>query len=376
MMIVARKPVTKNKHMDFYPSSEIEIGSYRFSGVNEVKINRNMNSLTDTATIKLPGRCVLQKGKADSNGNIQLLPTEPLDSATGKLFEVGDKVRITLGRNGELHEEFAGFVKNVGRGTPTEVSCEGYGRQLRDNVSVNGTLAKTTAKEMLEIAVGKKDIKGNDLKEPLTDIEIICTVDVTMTNVEFKSINGIQVCDLIKSMTDNNVTVFFVKPDVLWCGMPHTAFSNGTDPINIGSVGYRPGWNAIRDGALKHKPADAPVEVKYSGKYAGTEAASGKGKTREAAKKTKKTLNNIPDSATMDMLATEKELRLNHAGYEGKINAFLQPFCQPGYKATIINTLYPELDGDYMVQGVEVTFGMGGARRMVTPGALIKLKDN
>jgi hypothetical protein len=76
----------------------------------------------------------------------------------------------------------------------------------------------------------------------------------------------------------------------------------------------------------------------------------------------------------MEQMAAEKEYRTNYKGYEGRLTGFLQPFCQPGYKATIINTLYPKLDGDYMVEETEVKFGMGGARRLVVLGPSIGFK--
>jgi hypothetical protein len=253
--------------MDFYPNSEIAIGKYRFSGVNDVTVKRSMNTLADTAVIKLPGRGYIQRGERDEYGNIRPLTGKVQHTNVGALFAPGDKVSVKLGWNGELNEEFAGFVRRVGRGMPVEVECEGYVYQLRDNVSVSGVLASTTVKKLLDIATGRTDIKGKPISKPLTDITVSCNLDIALTNVELGTVNGVEICDLIKSLTDNNVAIFFIKPDVLWCGLPYTAYADGNDPIGKGKAGYRPGWNAIRDAELKQRVADKPVQVTYMGKY-------------------------------------------------------------------------------------------------------------
>jgi hypothetical protein len=357
--------------MDFYPNSEIVIGTYRFSGVNSVTVKRSMNSLDDTATIKLPGRGYIQTGKRDEFGTVQVNPGRTENKNVGQLFAPGDKVTIKLGWNGELHEEFAGFVRRVGRGMPVEVECEGYACQMRDNVSVSGVLKEVTIKQLLDIATGKTDIKHKPISKPLTDIKTSCTLDAKLTNVQLDTLNGIQICEVIKSLTDNNVGIFFIKPDVLWCGLPFTAYADGSDPISKSTAGYRPGWNAIRDKELKQRVVDKPLQVAYGGKYATGTAVFAAGKNKKGSKKEKKMLPNVPEKTMLEKLAAEKEYRTNYKGYEGKISGFLQPYCQPGYKATIVNSLYPNLDGDYMVAETEVKFGIDGARRSVELGPVI-----
>lgn len=357
--------------MDFYPHSEITIGTYSFSGVNEVVVKRSMKTLSDTATIKLPGRSYIRKGKRNEDGTVTVMPERTENKNTGKLFGHGDKVTIKLGWNGELHEEFVGFVRRVGRGIPVEVECEGYVAQLRDKVSVSGVLKTTNVKQLLAIATGQVDLKDKILAKPLTDITYVCNIDVTLKEVELKTLNGLQICDLIKSMTDNTVQMYFIKPDVLWCGLPFTSYAGGKDPMESGTVGYRPGWNAILDKELKQRMPEAATQVTYGGKYATGGKQWGDSKKTDAPKKEKKVLNNVADKATLEKLGAEKEYRANYKGYEGKLTAFLQPFCQPGYKATIINALYPELDGDYLVEETEVKFGMSGARRTIVPGPVV-----
>jgi len=51
-------------------------------------------------------------------------------------------------------------------------------------------------------------------------------------------------------------------------------------------------------------------------------------------------------------------------GYE----AFGQPYCEPGYKAILIDDKYKERGGNYLVTSTEVVYGMNGFRRTVKIG--------
>ena len=331
--------------MDFYPHSDITIGSFRFSGVHEVRITRSMHSIQGTATIVLPGKVVVQKGKMNADGTVEVKKDGAKDANAGTLIKAGDEVHIKLGWNGELHEEFAGVVRRVGRGMPVEIECESYAWLMRKRVNLSGVLTSTTAKALLEMAVGARDVKGKPIAQPLTPVKVVSQVDIPLSGLELTNVNGVQLVDYLKRVTDNNVVIFFKDPSTLWCGLPYTAYANGSDPLGAGEVGYRPGWNCVRDGDLRERVVNEPVQVYYGGKYATSAAVWTKSKKKTAERKVRMMLNNIPQATALQQLADEKEWRLNYGGYEGRVNGFLQPFCAPGYTAKIVNSLYPEMDG-------------------------------
>ncbi len=357
----------------FFPHSDIKIGAFRWSGVNEVVIKRSLTSLMDTATITVPGVGRIRKGTMRADGTVQLKNGEPQVKSMGTVFAKGDKVTIKLGWNGAEEVEFEGFVRRVGRGMPVVVECEGHSYEMRNNVSVTGVLKRTTVKELLEIAVGRKDAKQKYLAKPLTGITVDCRVDIPLVDVRMPvGSNGVQICDFIKELTGNNVTIFFIKPNVLYCGLPFTAYAGGKEEFGTGAAGYRPGWNCIRDNALRERIVDEPIQIIYGGKYATTNTVYTETKLKYATRKMTAMLNNIPRVKSLQQLADEAEARENYTGYEGTITAFLLPRCQPGYKATIVNKLYPEMNGDYMATATEVRFGVSGARRRVTIGARVR----
>lgn len=76
----------------------------------------------------------------------------------------------------------------------------------------------------------------------------------------------------------------------------------------------------------------------------------------------------IKDKGTLDKMSNAVHSNLTFDGYEGKITSFLQPYCEPGYKAILEDKTYPERGGNYIIEAVEVTYGTGGARRKVSIG--------
>lgn len=356
--------------MSFYPHSDITIGNFRFNGVNEVRVHKSLWSLTDSAVIVLPGKSTVQKGSIQDNGAIKVKQGTTTTSSAGNLFAAGDAVTINIGWNGDSQEEFRGFVRTIGKGIPVIVECEGYVRQLRQNVTISGTINTPSLKRLLDISIGKRGVDGKLLPKQLTDIQVVCDLDVEFGNIIVHQVSGERLLDYIRKVTDNNIAICFIKPNVLWAGLPFTSYAKGSDPFGAGKVGYRPGWNCMQDGGLRQRVDNEPVKVFYGGKYA-TGGSTWTKSSVTTGRQKKRMLNSIPTTSLLQTLSNEAEFRYNYKGYEGQITGFLQPFCLPGYKATIVNTYYPELNGDYMVEETEVIFGLGGARRIVKVGPKI-----
>ena len=68
------------------------------------------------------------------------------------------------------------------------------------------------------------------------------------------------------------------------------------------------------------------------------------------------------------MLAQEELKRYSFDGYRGKIETFLFPYALPGMVAQLEDEVYRERSGSYYIESVDVSFGMGGARRNVEIG--------
>lgn len=335
----------------FVLNSDITIGSFRFSGVNEVRIHRSIHSLEDTATIKLPAKAGVVRGTS----------AWPERIVTASQLKMGDHVVIKLGYNGTLTTEFEGFVKHLKMDTPLEVECEGYSYLLRQN-NVDFQNSGKGLENLLKASVtGLKDAH---------QINVVCEPTMELANVPIHRGCGFDAIRILQKLTDNTLTCYFKEPDTLWCGFMYTAYANKSSENAASKVAYRLGYNALRESTLKIRTAaDNPVTVSYSKKLpTGGKIEVSSAKAGRPGKNHIKTLNAINAEATLKKLADEKAYQTNYTGYEGTLKGFLEPFAVPGYSAFITDDLYPERDGVYLIESTEVQFGIEGARRIVEIG--------
>jgi hypothetical protein len=333
----------------FVLNSDITIGNLRFSGVHEVRVDRSIHSYADRAIIRVPRLARIAKGKRAMPGLV----------ATANLLNdyVTENVPVTikLGYNGQLRTEFEGFVKNKGIGMPLEIECEGYLRLLRKK-TIARNYKKTTAKELLQDATAG------------TGIDVVCPVDVPLVGIDAVDAPATKLIDHIKRCSDNTLSVFFIEPKKIWCGLVYTPYLAGTEVFNLPTVAYRLGYNCIQDNGLRLRVVDDPVQIIINGQLVNGDPVRTESKNKTAARKVKRLLNNVPDSNVLKQFAQEGEHQKNYSGYEGSLTAFLQPYCLPGYTASVVDTAHPERSGKYVIESTSVTFGVNGARRRVELG--------
>ena len=337
----------------FVLTSDITIGSFNLSGVNNVRVQRSIHSYEDRATITLPA---IAKIKNKDNGITENVPTNTK-------FNRGDSVHINLGYNGNVDNEFVGFVKRIGLGTPLIIECEGYSYQLRNRGNLTADFRKEpiSVKDLLQIVV-----KG-------TDITVQCPIDAKIIGIKLVKFNGAQICDIIKEVSDHTLCIFFIAPKVLWCGLVYSAYATNNAPNVFGfpTVKYRLGFNCIRDNGLKERLPDEVTQVIFQGKYATGNLLYNASKEKAAKNKYTHLSSQIADDESMGKFAQEKAFKLNYKGYEGKLNAFLVPYANPGFDAYIVCKQNPKLDGTYLIEATDVTFGIHGAKRVLDIGARV-----
>jgi hypothetical protein len=360
----------------FVLNSDITIGGFRFSGVHEVRVRRNVGTLIDTAVIKLPSLCRIAQGKRKS-GVVQ---------TTGTLFKDGDAVTINLsystgasqaaitasgptpivaGNNTGPVTEFQGFVKRRNLNMPLEVECEGYSYALRQT--------------KLTVDYSNSSIGVGDLLNKIcagTGITVQCAVNYPIKGFSLSNLDGVKVCDFIKECSVHSLSIFFINPTTLWCGLPYTALAGGSTIFELPQVSYRLGYNVVKDNGLRERIPSEPVQVILNGKLATGRKVWTASKYKAAKRQERSIANHVPDNATLSSFAQEKEYHSNYIGYEGNINAFLQPFCWPGYMANVVDDRYPERNGVYVIEGTDVVFGLRGARRAVMLGPQLNFGQN
>lgn len=329
----------------FELNSVITIGDYRFTGVDDVVIRRGIHGYQETCVIKVPHVALIRKGRTGT----------PVERNSADLFQPEMKVKVELGYNGNMRTEFEGFVRRRDINIPLVVECEGYSYLLR-KVSLDKKYKQTTVKQiLLDMCAG-------------TGIKVECPVDVPIRNWTIDGANGLKIIDELKRITERALTFFFIKPDTLWCGLVYTPYLAGSKVLSLPTVGYRIGWNTIRDNALVMQEPKEPVKVYINGKLASGELVRTESKEKTQARTVRYLLNNVPSEGSLESFAQEIQLKSNYKGWSGYLNAFLQPWIEPGYVIDLVDKKYAERNGMYLCESVETTFGTGGARRKVGVG--------
>ncbi len=325
--------------MSFVLTSNITVGPYKEVKVHECKVEKSMFNYVDKAVIKIPITArVVRAGEVITES-----------AQTANLINEGMPVNINLGYNGVLHNEFVGFVSRVNLTTPCEIECEGYSYLLRQK-SYLKVFKGTTLKEILKYLT---EDTGITLSPLIPDLKV--------TKWVINQQNGTEALEALKK--ELKVSIFFTGSE-LYAGLQYL------QPKAI--TKYRLGWNTIKDGSLKlHEAVNQEVIIKIKGKKAdGTKVTASFGDKGEIKQLV---THAVTDSATLQAIAEAEHKKLSYDGYEGKLTAFLEPYCEVGYAAQIIDEKYPERAGKYIVTATEVQYGMRGARRIVDIG--FKLRD-
>jgi hypothetical protein len=328
----------------------------------DVKINKSIFDYVDKAVIRLPITTrIVRAGE---------VITESVETA--KQFGEGDAVNIRLGYNGQLRDEFIGFISRVNFSTPLSVECEGYSYQLRKQTYTK-TFVKTQLIEILKFLVQGTDIVLDEKQIPLFVIE----------KLKLSGHSGTEVLELIKHISHNTINIFFTG-NVLYAGLLGLDYKNLQDFPQKPNVTYRLGWNVIKDSNLKLRQAkNNDVTVRFVGeKKDGTKETvivNGKFHKRNHVIKTTGAAgisgetqiirtHTVTDKTSLEKMAEARNLKLSYDGYEGQITTFLQPYCEPAYRVDLVDQKYPERSGRYLVESTEVIYGTNGARRKVGIG--------
>ncbi|WP_149836878.1 hypothetical protein [Chitinophaga agrisoli] len=297
--------------------------------------------------------------------------TESADTA--KKFDEGDKVIIKLGYNSQLQTEFEGFISRINFTSPLEIECEGYSYQLR-NMTYTKTFVHAQLLDILKYLVASTDIALDEKNIPSLIIEKLL----------LQGHNGCEALDEIKKITHGTIRAFF-RGNMLFMGLVLTDQLSRTT-VKPDAI-YRLGWNVVKDDNLKLRQAkNQDVTVKFLGIHKSGDVQQAEESTDVLflpgkSKKVKTTgtagdegetkivkTRSVIDKDSLNKLAKELHTSLSYTGYEGKITAFLQPFCRPAQRVEIRDTKYPERNGVYLVESTEVSYGTNGARRVIGIG--------
>jgi hypothetical protein len=336
-------------------------GTLQFSGLHDLTIKKSIHSLEESAMLKLPAIVsVKYKNAAQpqivrtatllAEGDpitIQLAYADPANPAPLRPIPAGTDTQIAIE---QYHLEFDGYVKGKSITAPLEVECEGHVRDLRNMTYV----------------VCYKDANASDLLDNLigphtAPLKYILDEDFKLSPISLRGPNGIDIVNHLIKISNRALSAFFINPTTLYVGLLYQAVPT----IQSKKIEFRLGYNCPHQNSLKMYIPSEPVNIYINGMLASGDPIFTQAKVKSARRRTKYMLNNINDKDALKRFAVEIANRENYNGYKGGFTGFLYPYVGPAYAIQFKDPKYPELDGDYLVESVETTFGQNGARRKI-----------
>lgn len=318
----------------FVLGAEITIGGIRFKRVNSVEIESDMRRLEDVATIKIPTTALLTK-TGDFATEVE----------TAKTFAVGDEVIIKKGYDGDLREEFHGYVSKIRPNTPLEIECVDATWLLR-RINLQKGFQNVTLRELLDFILSGTGITLEG--EPPT---------INFKQFYFRNVSAAKALQKLKD--EYGLVMYFKSFKKLFVGI-----SSDNDGA---TVKYRFGQNVIDQNLEWESEEDVKMSVKAINIRKDNTKVEKEVGDAEGEKRTI-FLYDLQNESDLERLALEELKKYRFTGYKGSFKTFLLPVCRVGNVADIVDPNFPERGGKYLIEKITVSYGEGGGRRKVTPG--------
>jgi len=315
-------------------TAQIEIAGKKFTRVNLVEIESSAKVLEDTAVIRMPTTARLER-----QGEFVT------EVETAKTFAVGDPVVIRLGYDGNLREEFRGYVSRIKPGTPLEIECVDAVWTLRRK-NLQGAFRNTSLREVVEYILQGS---GITLKGEVPGI--------LFTHYYLKNVSA---ASAIQELKDRyGLTMYLKNFNELYVGI-----TSATDNV---TVVYGIGENIIDNDLEWVNEADTrfrvkAVHVRSDNTKVEKEYGDSDGELRTLF------FYNLEAGADLEKLALAEATKYRYSGYKGGFRTFLLPYVEVGNVASLRDNNFSERDGRYLVDKVTTTFGTNGARRKIELG--------
>ena len=254
-----------------------------------------------------------------------------------------DPVIIELGYNGNLREEFRGYVSQVGAGIPVNIECRDDlfpVLQLPFNKSYENCHVPTLIREIIPAQFP------------------VDVLDVTIGPQAFKKVT---VGEALKYLSDEFGMYTFLKKGTVFCGKRFDA--NATTYI------YKLEENVKADD-LTYKNADEirvkieATSVKADGTRIKVEIGDEDGDIQKLS------YFGIASESELRKLAEIDLEKFKFTGYEGTITGYGNPYAEMADYAELRSTQFPDRDATVLIEGVEKEFDKGYSRKLTLGGSI------
>ena len=312
---------------------KITIGELTLQLLDSVEITRDTDNLTDSAVIKLPA-CVFNRYIADVNK-----------------IRRDQTVTISLGYNGDLHQEFSGYIRSVERDqSGLVINCQDEVYKFNQTKMDDKPYETPTVKDLLNAV----------LKAVQPDLKLNCVYDFSYDKFIIKNATAL---DVLKTIQNECHCMMYIKDGVFNVTPPYIT------PESTKTVRYDTSKNVMADGySLKYKDKeDRKLKVTAKGKDKNggeltAEKGEGGGDTETFDYK------GIATQEMLDSIAENMYAAKSYNGYEGSFQAWFLPLIDKGDTVEITDAADPDRNGRYFVKSVVTSCGSSGITRKITLG--------
>lgn len=312
---------------------DIKIDGKTLQLLDSVEITRDTENLTDSAVIKLPSM-VYTRYLKDIEKIRRDMP-----------------VQIFLGYDGDLHEEFRGYIRSVER------EPSGLVINCQDEVYIfNKTVMKDDSYEKITV----KDLLNTVLSAVNPSLKLNCLYDFSFDKF---TINKATALDVLKSIQDECKCMMYIRDGVFNVTPPYVM------PESTKTVKYDTSKNIMADGfSLKYKDQeDRKLKVVVKGKDKNGKPIE-KEKGEGGGDTTTFDYKGIATDAMLTSIAENIYAAKSYSGYDGGFQTWHLPLIDKGDAAEITDAADPSRNGRYFVKAVKTTCGSGGITRKISLG--------
>jgi hypothetical protein len=289
----------------------------KFDHIAEAEIKRSVVEIGDTALITIPRRY----------GQIK-------DRQIFEHIKTGYKVILELGYNGELHEEFRGFIREIESGYPVRLHVDDELYPLRKNNWKNSWESIT-------------------LKQLLNKIAPSYKVECADVNLGKFQIDNASTLVVLRELKKQYGFSSFLKDGTLYCQFAYDVRGVG----NIHTYDFSKNVRKDKTNLTYRRKEDFNIQIKAisnlsSGKKLSVLIGS---KDKDASQRTL----NFKDKTKKELreLAQKEYEHLVFDGFDGSISGFGYPRVQAGDTLKIVDKREPERNGSYLVESVDIRYG-------------------
>ncbi len=302
--------------MYYEPNARITVGNVVFETVNRVEIVQSVKELGDKATIVLPRNYDTIAGK----GVIDYIAT-------------GDAVTIELGYDGDYYTEFTGYVNEIESSEPLKLHVDDAFYPLKRNNFVKAWESIT-------------------LKELLTYVASDYTIDCPDVNLGTFQISNASTYRVLRELQKQYGFYSYIRDNTLTCQFAY-------DARGLGDTHVYEFYANVKKNNLKYQRKE-DIELKIKGianQRNGSKLTYEVGSDEQSA--SVRTLNfGAITQAELEEVTNQWYNKLCFDGYSGSVTGFSYPRTCAGDKLTIIDSLEPDREGDYLIEKTIIRYGL------------------